>query len=241
LPFLRRRHRVAEIMDQPDLDAGRHRRALCGLERINWIGRSATLLWPDLVNFGRQVGARPLRILDIATGAGDIPVRLWRRARRAGLDWQIEGCDRSDVALEHARARARAAGADVRFFQQDILANPPVTDHHAVVCSLFLHHLDEAAARALLRWMAGLDGRSASPRLVLVSDLARGLWGYTLAQVATRLLTTSAVVHTDGPRSVAAAFTPAEARQLAEEAGLHGAEVVRRWPARFLLRWRRPA
>jgi hypothetical protein len=43
----------------------------------------------------------------------------------------------------------------------------------------------------------------------------------------------------DGPLSVRAAFTIAEARQLAEEAGLHGAAISWRWPFRFLLQWRR--
>jgi hypothetical protein len=60
-----------------------------------------------------------------------------------------------------------------------------------------------------------------------------------LACAGTRLLSRSPVVHVDGPRSVAAAFTPAEALDLAQRAGLTGATVVRRWPCRFLLTWRR--
>jgi hypothetical protein len=48
------------------------------------------------------------------------------------------------------------------------------------------------------------------------------------------------VVHFDGPASVAGAFTQAEARELAERAGLRGAEVAARWPFRWLLTWRRP-
>jgi hypothetical protein len=58
--------------------------------------------------------------------------------------------------------------------------------------------------------------------------------------VATRLLTTSYVVHNDGPLSVEAAWTMAEAQRLAEEAGLPGARISWRWPFRFLLTWRRP-
>jgi hypothetical protein len=52
------------------------------------------------------------------------------------------------------------------------------------------------------------------------------------------LLTTSEVVHTDGPLSVEGAFTPEEVLDLAHRAGLRGASVVRRWPFRYLLTWK---
>jgi hypothetical protein len=98
---------------------------------------------------------------------------------------------------------------------------------------LFLHHLDEPQAVALLARMAG-----AARRLVLVNDLNRSRAGYLLAWAGTRLLSTSAVVHTDGPLSVEGAFTIAEATALAEKAGLTGARVEPRWPCRWLLQWR---
>jgi hypothetical protein len=75
---------------------------------------------------------------------------------------------------------------------------------------------------------------------VLVNDLSRSRTGLFLALVGTRLLSTSDVVRVDGPLSVKAAFTPAEARALAERAGLRGAKVMRRWPCRWLLTWERP-
>lgn len=247
--LLRERRREEEIMDQPGLAADRHDHALGGLTRLNWFCRSASMVWPALAAFGRRLGTRRLRILDVATGGGDIPVRLWHRARRAGLDWQIDACDCSTVALDHARRRAERTGASVRFFHQDIVQDPPHTDHDAVISSLFLHHLDEDQARALLRWMAGLDNgtnhhgnangdsRPAAPRLVLVNDLERSLAGFVLAHVATRMLTTSRILQTDGPRSVASAFTRAEARELALKSGLDGVRFQRRWPCRYLLYW----
>ena len=104
------------------------------------------------------------------------------------------------------------------------------------MCSLFLHHLDEEPAAQLLRVMA-----AAARRLVLVNDLRRGWDGLLLAHFAGLCLTRSPVVRVDAVRSVRAAFTLAEARRLAATAGLAGASVSRRWPARFLLTWQRPA
>jgi hypothetical protein len=74
---------------------------------------------------------------------------------------------------------------------------------------------------------------------VLVNDLRRSRIGLALAHVVTRLLTTSSVVHTDGPLSVRAAFTTQEALALAERAGLTGPTVRRIWPFRWLLTWKR--
>jgi SAM-dependent methyltransferase len=221
-------------MDQPGLDQRRHFHALRGLERINFWSHSAGILWPPLAELARQLAPRPLRVLDLATGGGDVPIRLWHRARRRGLPLEIDGCDVSADAIRYARERAVRKSATVRFFTHDALAGPLPEWYDVHFCSLFLHHLDEEQAVDLLRRMS----QSAS-RMVLINDLVRSRVGLLLAQVAVRLLTTSPVVHVDGPRSVRAAFTLDEARSLAERAGLHGVSIGRRWPCRFLLAWSR--
>jgi SAM-dependent methyltransferase len=235
MPSLSQRRRRPEVMDQPGLPAPRHDRALRGLARLNSWSGSARLLWGPLAQLARRAPRRPLRVLDLATGAGDVPVRLWRRARRGGLDLEIDACDISPVAVEHARRRAARAGAPVRFFVHDALCGPALGGYDAAVCSLFLHHLSEDEAVLFLRRMAG-----AAERLVLVNDLERTRGGLALAYVATRLLTASDVVHTDGPRSVEGAFTREELQALAARAGLAGASVQRRWPFRLLLSWSKP-
>ena len=234
MSFLRQRHSCPEIMDQPDLSPAEHVKALRGLSRINWLSHSSGILWPELAKLARTMAPRVPRILDIATGGGDVPIRLWRRALRAGLELHLEGCDISPVGLNHARAHAASAGAPLRFFEYDALAGPTLTGYDAMMCSLFLHHQDEARAIALLRRMADMAGR-----LVLVNDLNRGSIGWLAAHLISRMVTRSHVVHVDGPRSVAGAFTRSEARELAERAGLGGARVDRRWPFRWLLTWRR--
>jgi len=224
-----------EIIDEPDIDARRMRGALRGLERINWWSGSARILWGPIYQLARECPSRPLRILDIATGAGDVPIRLWRKARRAGVALEIAGCDRSAHAVAYARTRAEKHGAPIRFFTWDALQGGFPGAPDVVMSSLFLHHLEETQAVSLLRSMA-----AAARRMVLVNDLERTRAGFVLAYLGTRVLSASPVVHTDGPRSVEGAFTFAEARDLARRAGLAGASVGRRWPCRYLLSWRRP-
>jgi 2-polyprenyl-3-methyl-5-hydroxy-6-metoxy-1,4-benzoquinol methylase len=230
---LRQRRRQPEIMDQPDLDRARHVEALRGLERINLLSGSDRILWRPIRALARELG-RVLRILDIATGAGDVPIRLWRRGRRMGLPLQVTGCDISSQALDYAREHAARHCADVDFVHVDALADPIPAGYDVITCSLFLHHLDEAEAISLLRRMA-----QATTSMVLVNDLRRGVSGYLLAWFGVRALSASDVVRVDGPRSVEAAWTVREMQHLANVAGLRGSKVVKCWPCRMLLSWRR--
>jgi 2-polyprenyl-3-methyl-5-hydroxy-6-metoxy-1,4-benzoquinol methylase len=222
-----------ELMDQPDLEERRHDLALEGLARINWWSGSAGILWPAIRDLARQLQPEPVRILDVASGAGDVPIRLWHKARRTGVALQVDGCDISPAAVAFASQRAAKRNALVRFFPWDALAKPLPDGYDVVTSSLFLHHLEEEKAQLLLRRMA-----QAARHLVLVNDLRRGWLGFALAFLGTRFLSLSRIVHVDGPRSVEAAYTGSEALALARRAGLEGAAVAPRWPFRFLLTYR---
>ena len=224
-----------ELMDDPALPADEHRRALRGLARLNALSGSVAVLWPEVRKLARGLG-RPLRILDVATGAGDVPVGLAKRALGAGISLDLSACDISPVALDATRERFAAVGTPIHLFIADALAEPLPTGFDIVICSLFLHHLSEGDAVMLLGRLA-----AATEHLVLVNDLSRSRWNLGLVWCATRMVTRSRIVHVDGPRSVRAAFTAGEARALAERAGLNGATVAGRFPCRWLLTWRKPA
>jgi 2-polyprenyl-3-methyl-5-hydroxy-6-metoxy-1,4-benzoquinol methylase len=231
LPDLATRDRQPELMDQPGLSESVHRQALAGLARVNRISFTTRTLWPPLAACLRRDTARHWRLLDVACGAGDVPLALAQRAARAGLSLRVAGCDRSETALDEARKRASAARIESDFFSRDVLAQGLPRGYDIITCSLFLHHLDEHDAVALLSEI-GATART----LALVSDLRRTHLGYLLATIGTRLLSRSSIVHTDGPLSVRAAFTTDEARHLAEQAGLTGRIHLRHtWPQRFLI------
>ncbi|OYV88703.1 MAG: hypothetical protein B7Z73_07975, partial [Planctomycetia bacterium 21-64-5] len=184
-------------------------------------------------NVAGEGASRPLRILDLASGGGDVAVGLALEARRAGVTVEIDGCDISPVAVTLAQAQACGAGlTQLRFFKHDVVRDELPGDYDVVTCSLFLHHLDEADAVRVMRKMA-----VSAQRLVLIDDLRRSPLGYALAWTGCRMLTRSPVAQTDGPRSVRAAFTLDEVARLADQAGLGGFRLSRHWPQRFLLSW----
>jgi len=221
-------------MDQPDLDRQLHEQALQGLARVNRISGTAATLWMRIRRLAEQNTGNGLHVLDVACGGGDTAIALSRRAKKVGIPIQISGCDINSTAVEFATARAKAANADVTFFQTDVLREPLPAGVDVVCCSLLLHHLDEGDVIRLFSVM-----REAAARMILVNDLIRSRWGYLLARCGIRLLTRSRICHVDGPLSVRAAFTPDEAVRLAEQAGLQDVEATRHWPQRFLLTWRR--
>jgi SAM-dependent methyltransferase len=231
---LSNRCRQPELMDQPGLDAAEHAHALCGLARINWLSRSDAILWPAIEQLARTHRGSAIRVLDVASGGGDVPLALAKRALRAGFDLEVEGCDKSPEAVRFAGRQAEERGLSVRFFNLDVLNHAIPPGYDILTCSLFLHHLAEADACTFLRTAAAAAGR-----LLLVNDLVRGNVGYVLAWTACRVLSRSRVVRHDGPVSVAGAFTVAEVRELAQGAGLGGVTVTRHWPRRFLLSWSR--
>ncbi|MBX9678929.1 MAG: methyltransferase domain-containing protein [Gemmataceae bacterium] len=220
-----------EIMDQPDLAAAAHRQALDGLRRINAWSGSARILWSPIQQLARELG-RPIRMLDLACGGGDVAIRLAQRAQRTNLPLRILGLDVSDVAVGHASEAAAKAGVSCNFLRKNAISDELPSDCDVAACSLFLHHLSEFDAICVLRKMS-----QAARHLVLVNDLVRSRLGWLLAKAGTLLLSRSPVVHVDGPRSVEGAFRIDEVRELARRAGMDDVTIASRFPCRFLLSW----
>jgi 2-polyprenyl-3-methyl-5-hydroxy-6-metoxy-1,4-benzoquinol methylase len=232
-PALEVRDLQPELMDDPALEAGAHERALRALSRLNRASGAARALWREVREVAGAPGHPPVRLLDVATGSGDVPVGLACRARREGVALSVSGVDVSERAVAAARRRAAAEGVEAEFLRLDALNEPLPGEYDLVTCSLFMHHLERAAAVALLYKM-----RCAAKRMVLVSDLRRSRGSYALAWIGGRLAG-SRVARADALLSVRAAWTMEEFAEMAAEAGLEGARIEPRWPARFLLVWER--
>lgn len=227
---MRTRVVIPELMDDHELEPREHLQALRGLRRINaWTGNAA-LVWKCLSQVARETNDRPLRVLDIATGAADIPIALMKTSVSRDVKLEIDACDFSDQALAIASENCAAAKVTVHLFRHDILRDEIPERYDVVMCSQFLHHLTNEDVTIVLGKM-----KSAATKRVVVVDLERSRANWLQVWFATRVLSRSKVVHFDGPQSVRAAFTVAEFNRLVQPVGFASYEIRRKWPCRFVL------
>jgi 2-polyprenyl-3-methyl-5-hydroxy-6-metoxy-1,4-benzoquinol methylase len=228
------RHQEPELMDDPNLDPILHREALRGLARLNELSGSASAMLRSIEKLGRSLNSRRIKILDIATGRGDIPLSVWKTAQECGLDLQIDGCDVSPLAVEEANLQAQQLGSPSKFFILDALNEDLPAGYDIVTNSLFLHHLTTLQAKGFLRNM-----KKAATHYVIVNDLVRSYINLLTVFIGSRFVTPSPVVHSDGVASVKAAYTIAELKELAQQAELEDATVKPHFPCRMILTWRK--
>jgi hypothetical protein len=105
-----------------------------------------------------------------------------------------------------------------------------------VLATLFLHHFAPAQAVALLRTAYGLARRA-----LIVSDLVRGRLPLLAFGLVRPVFARHPFTWHDGLLSIRRAYTPAELRDLAAQAGLPQARVHTHWPWRMTLVAERPA
>jgi ubiquinone/menaquinone biosynthesis C-methylase UbiE len=221
---MRRLDDSPEFLDGP-LDARTLAGNLRDLARVNRFLGGSALSWRALEPFlTNPVDRNPVRVLDVGTGAADIPLALAGRAarRRLGMDIVASDVRPEIVAIANARAAAGTGPiVEVRLGHPDRIDEPD-RSFDVVHSSMVLHHLDPAVAIPALREMARVASRG-----VIVNDLDRTEAWYLLARLLALLTTRNAYFRNDGPMSVRRAYRPNELRQIAERAGL--VEDARYW------------
>ena len=228
------RTRVDELMDDPGLDYTSHVKALKGLERLNAMSTSAEILWKQIKPFARSADSKKLSVLDIATGGGDIPIALYRLAKKDKIRLDITAGDVSDTAIDYTTAQAKTYNIPLKVIRLDALNEPLPGGFDVVITSLFTHHLEPDQVVSLMQKM-----RESTRGIVLINDLVRSEMSLAAVWLATRIFSTSPIVQFDGPASVRGSYTPSEMHKMAEEAGLNDSEIKMHPPCRQLLMWRR--
>ena len=224
------RTRVDEWMDDPALAADRHRAALAGLRRLNRISGVSRAMFRQLARLATTLPAgRPLRVLDVASGSGDLPIDWLRMANRRGIPLSLTALDRSELAMQTACEAARAANVPLGTVCRDCLIDGLPSGFDVVTSSLFMHHLDPPEVSRLIQEMWRVSGRA-----IVICDLERSRLNLVMIAAAARLVTRSDVVHFDASASVRAAYTRGEFTMLLHQALGFGAPVNMSVPCRFM-------
>ena len=210
-----------ELMDRPQPVTPELEQDLANLVSLNRNFGSHRLVRKFLAQWLNP--GRCYRVLDLCTGAGDIPRLMldWARPRETVL--RIDAVDANPSTLEIAR-RQSAGYPEIDFIRGDSLKFESAATYDLVVCSLALHHFSEDDAVRLLRRC-----RDLSHRYVLVADIERSALTTLSVWLVTAMLYREPMTRFDGRLSARRAFSFREMRALAEAAD---------WPrfahARFL-------
>jgi 2-polyprenyl-3-methyl-5-hydroxy-6-metoxy-1,4-benzoquinol methylase len=200
-----------ELMDRPQPVSAELESDLENIRELNrWFGSYALIS----MFLGRWIkpGAR-LRIVDLATGSGDIPRLIAEYGRKVGVELRIDAVDQQSATLEIAK-KLSARYPEIAFVEGNVLEWNATEPYDLVLCTLALHHFsDDDAVRVLQHC------RELSRKFVLVSDLRRS-W---MATIGVHLLTATVfrqpMTKYDARLSIERAFSFSEMNQLAQRAG----------------------
>ena len=224
-----RRSTDREIMDGHGLDYAEYWACMHDLAWVNLftLAHRPTLNFLDrLRRQGRLPRDRPLEILDVGYGYGDMLRAIDRWAMRYGVEVSLTGVDLNPWAAQTAQI-ATPEDREIRWLTGDAYAQP---ECDLVISSLLAHHLTDAELPPFLAW----SERTA--RLGwFVNDLHRHPVAYALFGPLCRLMRWRPIVRQDGLTSITRAFTVRDWKAYLAAAGVPESAVNIRWRLPFRL------
>ncbi len=202
---------VLEMMDRPQPVSSELERDLQRIRQLNRYFGSYSLILKFISRWIKPNGR--VRVVDLATGSGDIPRVIVNHARKTGAKIEIDALDRQPATLEIAR-KLSADYPEISYIEANILEWESEEYYDIVLCSLALHHFSDRDAVSVLQRCRELSGK-----FVLVSDLCRG-WTATFGTyLLTSLIFREPMTRYDARMSAARAFSREELSHLARLAG----------------------
>lgn len=217
-----------ELLDDPAADPVTVRTSLRNIARANrWFGGR----WAFRNALDRMLGSPPagstITLLDVGTGAGDLPRMAEAWAGRRGCRLISVGLEPHPVAARMARENGlrvlRGSGCLLPLRSRSV---------DVVLVSQVAHHLEPAALTAMLR-----ECDRVARQAVIVSDLRRSALAQVAFWVGSRLLRFDPATRSDGLLSIRRGFSAGELRSSLRSADLAG-RVWRRPGFRLVAAWR---
>jgi SAM-dependent methyltransferase len=179
-----------------------------------------------------QTHDRPLRIVDVGCGYGDMLRRIERWACRRGVAVKLIGVDVNANAVRAAR-EATQPESRIEWIAGDVTSCAETARADLVTASGVLHHLPEAEIVRMLAWM-----ESTASVGWLIVDLHRKPVPYKVFSVMMRGPWWHRFIRLDGLRSIRRSFLEEDWRRMCAAAGLdtHAVEVTEHRPARLFVR-----
>ena len=220
-----------ELMDLPGFDPMLLREELQMLEALNRRLNGHKLTLGYVERLLGSIRCESLSVLDLGTGAADIPRAITAWARERHLPVTITAVDRNPEVLKIAQELCRD-WPEIRLVQHDLRSLPYAPESFdLVLCSQALHHFDSADAILILEQIKKLARIG-----YIISDLRRNWLAIGAMELLLFTMFRSRVFRHDARQSFRAAFTISEIRALTAKAGLDNCQIHRHhWFFRMII------
>ncbi len=222
--FEKRAEHLTEKMEDPHCNKNRLFNTYEQFSRLNGlIARWETLFKAYIIPLNRQ--PRPLRILDIGCGGGDLCFKFASWANESGLTVQITGIDPEPRAAEYRKQLEIPSNVEFRLSTTHDLIEASES-YDVVVSNHLLHHLNRDELLQICEQADRL-----AKRLVLFNDIRRSGYGFAAFGMSAPLLFRSSYIVRDGLTSIRRSYRFGELKRIAPD----GWEVKKLLPFRLLL------
>jgi len=218
---------LPEWMDEP-CSYEDFRACLVDLAKVNRItlAHRPTLQW-----LGRLIAApgrrKPLHIVDVGCGGGDMLRAIAKWAKRRGIQVALTGIDLNPYA---ARAAQEMNPEGIQWITGDAYSYAPPEGIDIILSSLFTHHLSDPDVERFIAWMENTARCG-----WFINDLHRMRIDIHIFQTLSKTARWHRFVQHDGPVSIRRSFRIGDWQTLCKAAGvtLDKVQIKKRIPGRL--------
>jgi ubiquinone/menaquinone biosynthesis C-methylase UbiE len=212
---------IPELLDTDDGSSAEIVSSLSDLRLINrWFGGNATTA-SLLTDLAKRSGSQSLSVLEVASGAGDVPRTVQQKLQTKGIALEITLLDRIGAHLGTGHCKGEVSQ---RAIVADALSLPfASSSFDAIHCCLFAHHL---APKQLIHFVN--EALRVCRTAVLINDLIRSPLHLALVYAGLPLFRSRITRH-DAPASVRQAYTQKEMDEILKQSAASKVDIRPRY------------
>lgn len=218
-----------EIMDDLEMQGEELEKTLLDLDKVNrWLGGNKITLDGVEKLLKSCCYTRPVRIIDVGCGNGNIlkEVAQWGRSR--GEQLELLGVDANRHAMEIARKNLEGY-PEVSFKAMDVFSKEfRAQQADIILCTLTLHHFTDEEIKELMNIFTSMAGLG-----IVVNDLERSRSAYYLFQLFCSAFNIREINRKDGLTSILRSFKKRDLEEYGKNLNLSRQEINRKWAFRF--------
>jgi 2-polyprenyl-3-methyl-5-hydroxy-6-metoxy-1,4-benzoquinol methylase len=203
-----------EKLDDLNLHGEPLHKALQSLEWVNrWFGNHRSVI--NAIHRIYKKEERPLRIIDLGCGGGDLALAVAKSFRQHKIECKITGIDGNANTLVYAKKKC-AACSEIIFLHADIMSNQfSIQPCDILISSHFMYHFTADALIGFLK-----NNSSAISTAFIFSELKRNRFAMRLFKFSGFLLPISKLAKEDGLLAIKRSFSEKEWLAILQQAGI---------------------